>query len=83
MMVEDDPALPVGERDQPDPDAVAVRYRLLEIGLRGQFVDAPIKRPGGGVRQFGRDRVIGGRRVDGVAHIGQRQRQHLVAQGEV
>src|SRR6516162_10452270 len=40
MMVEDDPPLSVGQCHQPDPDAVTVRYRLFQVRLRGQFVDA-------------------------------------------
>jgi hypothetical protein len=33
MMVEDDPALAIGECHEPDPDPVAIRDRLLQIGL--------------------------------------------------
>src|ERR1700719_2488522 len=32
VVVEDDPALPIGERDEPNSDPVAIRNRLLEIG---------------------------------------------------
>src|SRR3984893_3694538 len=43
LVVEDDPALPIGERDEPNSDPVAIRNRLLESGLRGQLADAPIQ----------------------------------------
>jgi hypothetical protein len=58
VVVEDDPALPIGERDEPNSDPVAIRNRLLEIGLRGQLADAPIQGCGRGFRRCRRDRIF-------------------------
>src|SRR6516225_4572561 len=58
VVVEDDPALPVGECHEPDPDAVAVRDRLLQTGLRSQLVDTPVNRLGRRARYVRRDRVL-------------------------
>ena len=65
MVVEDDPTLPVGERHEPDPDPVAIRYRLLQIGLRGQLVDAPVKGSGCGAQHLRRDPIFRGGLADG------------------
>ena len=83
VMVEDDPALPVGERHETDPDPVAVRYRLLQIGLRGQLLDAPVEGLGCNPRHVRGNRVFRCRFAEIVADICQRERQHLVPQRKI
>jgi len=82
-MVDDDPTLPVGECHEADPDSVAIGDRQLQIGLRGQLADAPVNRLDRQARHIRRDCILRRCLAQSVTHIGQRQCQHLVAQGLV
>ena len=79
-MLQQQLALAVGERDQAERDPVAVGDLGIEGVARGRLGDPLLVRlehvTGRGVL----DVVLGRGLADGVAHVAQRQRQHLIAQ---